>query len=202
MTKHRVNLYTSEFKPVKILLSLNQIATCLTIALFVLLGIISYSSLEQQKIQNQVITLNKQLTKKQEQLKTQESLLATHKPAASLANQVAQFKEVLSIKDALLAELKNQDIEAKQGYSSLLMSLAKTDKGGLWLKHISAKGKRLNLQGVCLNSDAVPAWLMQFKQFPTLADMHFSSMQMWRNEAQDLLFSLSSQEQTEGGENE
>jgi len=202
MSKSRINLYSQEFKPVKTLLSLAQLCIVLFCSLLLLIATLTYSNLQYKNAKSAAKQADKQLSIRQDELSKQEALLAAHSPSNALVNQVMHLKQSLNIKDALLKELSSQNFEAKQGYSSLFTALAETEKGPLWLTYISANGNSVNLQGESLSSDAIPVWLIQFKKFPALAGKHFKTMQIWRNEDQHLLFSLTSLDPKKGEKNE
>ena len=192
MSKNRINLYTQEFKPKRIILSLAHMSLLMLLGICILIATLSFIGLKYQSIKSESNELAQALTHQQSLLIEQEAILLRHQPAKALVNQVKQLQQLFALKQSLLTELSNRNKKAKKGYAALLRDLAKTDKGSLWLTHIYASGEKINLLGESLNSDAIPHWLIQFKDFPALSNKQFNTMQIWRNENQQLVFSLTS----------
>ena len=162
----QVNLYTDDFRPKKVVLSLEQIIliSVSVIILVVLTTLFLNASLAKseqriQREQERVEKLNSQLSKLEDKaklLRQDDSLMAANQ---RLSAQLDARRQMIEVLDRVV-------VKDDEGFSNILLSLARQKTEGLWLTSIQvgASGKNMTIEGTTLNANAVPAYLQNLRQ--------------------------------------
>lgn len=193
----QINLYTEEFRPKRVILTLDQIAM-LGVAVAALLFVVNLAadnflasrqgelSAKQQKVE----TLRKQVERMQERangLVLDESLIAAN----------ARLNVRLRARSDLLDMLGRVVVRHNDNFSSALIALARQRSDGLWLTRInlSASGQAMTLEGRTQEGELVPQYLQKLRDESAFAGRTFSLFNMALDDKQSgpLNFSLKSE---------
>ena len=117
--------------------------------------------------------------------------LARHQADAGLQQQLADKREELGAKQALMQQLGSLSLQKSRGYAGVMADLARLRDARLSLQRIEISDGRINLSGVAERSQDVPAWVNRFKQTPTLAGAQFGELTLSRDKEGRLAFQLS-----------
>ncbi|MFT5719140.1 MAG: Tfp pilus assembly protein PilN [Oleiphilaceae bacterium] len=162
----QINLYTEAFRPQKVVLSLAQILliTSCTIIVVVVATLFLNANLAklEKRSQHEKLRIDKLssqlviLEEKAKLLRQDDSLMA--------ANQ--RLSKKLSARRQMIEMLDSVVVKDDEGFSNILLSLARQKTEGLWLTNIQlgASGKNMTIEGTTLNANAVPAYLQNLRQ--------------------------------------
>ena len=166
--KHHINLYGAEFRPRRLWASLPQMALVWGGVLVLLLGATLFYGWQQQGLDRELAGVRAQLDVQRGEARRLDAELARHLANADLQRQLADKREELGAKQALMQQL-----------------------GHLSLQRIEISDGRINLAGVAERSQDVPAWVNRFKQTPSLAGKQFGELTLSRDKEGQLAFQLS-----------
>jgi len=162
----QVNLYTDVFRPQKVLLSLEQIlliVVCSIVIVIVSTLFLNASLAKSEKrIQAEQVRIDKitsQLTileKKAKLLRQDDSLMAANQ---RLSAKLGARRQMIEVLDSVV-------VKDDEGFSNILLSLARQKTEGLWLTgiQVGASGKNMTIEGTTLNANAVPAYLQNLRK--------------------------------------
>ena len=161
----QVNLYTEAFRPKKVVLPLEHIVllTVLSILLviaasFGLNASLAKGELRLHEKETRVTKMAEQLVKfeaKAKQLRQDDSLVAANN---RLSTKLDARRQMIGVLDSVV-------VKDDEGFSNLLLSLARQKTEGLWLTsiHIGASGQDMTIEGTTLNANAVPEYLQNLR---------------------------------------
>lgn len=192
-----VNLYTDAFRPQQVVLSLEKmilisvsIITIVLISTLLLNASLAKSEKRIQKEQVRVETLSNQLVILEEKAK-----LLRQDDSLRAANQRLSAK--LSARRQMIEVLDRVVVKDDEGFSNILLSLARQKTAGLWLTSIEvgASGKSMTIEGTTLNANAVPAYLKNLRKEDSFIGRTFTlfNLDADPNKPNQLDFSLRSQ---------
>jgi len=190
----QVNLYTEEFRPLKIVLPLPQMlwGAAGSIVLLVLLSI--WMSTSQTNKENELLMIQSKLESIQAQVASSEAKVAMMKQDESLVRNNLRLAKQVQGRKALLETLDSVAVRETSGFSPYLIGLARHTETDLWLTHfrISGGGEYMRLEGLATTAKSVPAYLERLNQEPIFVGKNFSEFLLdARNEKQRYLqFSL------------
>jgi|GEM_PF-1354736 len=162
----QVNLYTDAFRPQKVVLSLEQIIliavssiAIVIIATLFLNASLAKSEKRTQKEKMRVETLAGQLVifeEKAKLLRQDDSLMAANK---RLSAKLSARRQMIEVLDRVV-------VKDDEGFSNILLSLARQKTAGLWLTSIEvgASGKSMTIEGTTLHANAVPSYLQNLRK--------------------------------------
>ena len=195
----QVNLYTDEFKPKKVVLPLEQmiVLPVMVILLFVALSFwldhrlsVQESDISAMQVKNDEMSSRLDvLTERANKQRKDESLVS--------ANQRLHAK--LVARQQMIDMLDTVVVKDDEGFSGILLSLARQKLDKLWLNSIfiGASGKEMHIEGRTLNGDLVPQYLQNLRQEASFLGRTFTMFELNKNTANNKLldFSLRSEEQ-------
>jgi len=161
----QVNLYTEAFRPKKVVLPLEHIVllTVFSILLVIAASFGLNASLvkgEQRLHEKEVrvVKMAEQLVKleaKAKQLRQDDSLVAANN---RLSTKLDARRQMIDVLDSVV-------VKDDEGFSNLLLSLARQKTEGLWLTsiHVGASGQDMTIEGTTLNANAVPEYLQNLR---------------------------------------
>jgi len=161
----QVNLYTDAFKPQKITLPLEHIVLLTALSILIVIAATFWvnASLAQDeqrvhKEQQRIEKMSNQLMKLEEKaklLRQDDSLVAANK---RLSAKLEARRQMINVLDSVV-------VKDDEGFSNLLLSLARQKTDGLWLTgiHVGASGQDMTIEGTTLNAKAVPAYLQNLR---------------------------------------
>lgn len=182
----QINLYTDDFKPVKIKLPLEHIILFPIIFLFVIIacsfGMSAYLSnkndelLALQSKHDSMAARIKVLNEKAEKLRQDDALIA--------ANE--RLKQTYQARENIIATLDRVVLKEVEGYSPTLVALARQKEKGLWLTTIliGSANKQMVLQGVTRKAELVPSYLQNLRKEASFIGRQFALFELNENEDQ------------------
>ncbi|PSW09593.1 MSHA biogenesis protein MshI [Photobacterium rosenbergii] len=185
-----INFYSDALKPKLELLTLPNIVmswAAITVILGALAGWFSWQSHQQQ----QELAADKQrLQQKTAEVEQAKAALAKHLPSQIKVDVAHGLEQHLADKRAALEAIALHDSSLQVGYAGMMQQLSSAASGDISVQHLKVKGPQLNLEGLARTPDAVPAWLQEFKQYPSLSDRRFKLMSLGRNKQNIVTFKL------------
>lgn len=189
--KNRINLYHPEFHPKLRLLSLTIVLMVWLFALFCGGLLYFFESSKQQNFKSEIA--------KTEQKKQQQKILVGELQSAvdnlktdpKLVKQVEINQKLISLKKRVLNELAGQEGLKSNGFSNLMIDLARHNQSGLWLTHINLNGKSVVMKGAASDSALIPKWLSSLGQTDFFSGQEFADTRLYRDADQQLNFVIS-----------
>ncbi|QXW31682.1 PilN domain-containing protein [Aeromonas sanarellii] len=189
--KHHINLYGAEFRPRRLWASLPQMSLVWGGVLLLLLAATLFYGWQQQGLDRELAGVRAQLEVQRGEARRLDAELARHQADAGLQQQLADKREELGAKQALMQQLGSLSLQKSRGYAGVMADLARLRDARLSLQRIEISDGRINLSGVAERSQDVPAWVNRFKQTPTLAGAQFGELTLSRDKEGRLTFQLS-----------
>ena len=189
--KHHINLYGAEFRPRRLWASLPQMSLVWGGVLLLLLAATLFYGWQQQGLDRELAGVRAQLEVQRGEARRLDAELARHQADAGLQRQLADKREELGAKQALMQQLGSLSLQKSRGYAGVMADLARLRDARLSLQRIEISDGRINLSGVAERSQDVPAWVNRFKQTPTLAGAQFGELTLSRDKEGRLAFQLS-----------
>ncbi|MBP0602877.1 PilN domain-containing protein [Aeromonas sanarellii] len=189
--KHHINLYGAEFRPRRLWASLPQMSLVWGGVLLLLLAATLFYGWQQQGLDRELAGVRAQLEVQRGEARRLDAELARHQADAGLQQQLADKREELGAKQALMQQLGSLSLQKSRGYAGVMADLARLRDARLSLQRIEISDGRINLSGVAERSQDVPAWVNRFKQTPTLAGAQFGELTLSRDKEGRLAFQLS-----------
>ena len=189
--KHHINLYGAEFRPRRLWASLPQMSLVWGGVLLLLLAATLFYGWQQQGLDRELAGVRAQLEVQRGEARRLDAELARHQADAGLQQQLADKREELGAKQALMQQLGSLSLQKSRGYAGVMADLARLRDARLSLQRIEISDGRINLSGVAERSQDVPAWVNRFKQTPTLAGAQFGDLTLSRDKEGRLAFQLS-----------
>ncbi|MGS3175500.1 PilN domain-containing protein [Aeromonas sanarellii] len=189
--KHHINLYGAEFRPRRLWASLPQMSLVWGGVLLLLLAATLFYGWQQQGLDRELAGVRAQLDVQRGEARRLDAELARHQADAGLQQQLADKREELGAKQALMQQLGSLSLQKSRGYAGVMADLARLRDARLSLQRIEISDGRINLSGVAERSQDVPAWVNRFKQTPTLAGAQFGELTLSRDKEGRLAFQLS-----------
>ena len=189
--KHHINLYGAEFRPRRLWASLPQMSLVWGGVLLLLLAATLFYGWQQQGLDRELAGVRAQLDVQRGEARRLNAELARHQADAGLQQQLADKREELGAKQALMQQLGSLSLQKSRGYAGVMADLARLRDARLSLQRIEISDGRINLSGFAERSQDVPAWVNRFKQTPSLAGAQFGELTLSRDKEGRLAFQLS-----------
>ncbi|AJR07364.1 MSHA biogenesis protein MshI [Photobacterium gaetbulicola Gung47] len=185
-----INFYSDALKPKLELLTLPNVVmswVAITVVLAALAGWFSWQSYQQQQ---ELAAEQQRLQQKSAELERTKAALAKHLPSQIKVDVANGLEQHLAEKRAALEAIALHDSSLQVGYAGMMQQLSAAASGDISVQHLRVKGPQLNLEGLARTPDAVPAWLQEFRQYPSLSDRRFKLMTLGRNKQNIVTFKL------------
>lgn len=198
----QINLYTEEFRPKRVLLTLDQIVVIGVLAMVLLVGVSVVADRMLTSRQAELATKQQKLDTLRKQVERMQQRAGTLVLDESLAAANARLTVRLRARTDLLDMLGRVVVKRSDNFSSALVALARQRSDGLWLTRInlSASGLAMTLEGRTQQGELVPQYLQKLRDEPAFAGRTFSLFNLSIDEkmlnekqAGPLLFSLKSE---------
>jgi hypothetical protein len=162
----QINLYTDDFRPKKVVLSLEQIlliaVSCIVLVIITTLFLNASLAGSEKRIQNEQVRVDKLseqlaiLEEKAKLLRQDDSLMAANQ---RLSAKLIARRQMIKVLDSVV-------VKDDEGFSNILVSLARQKTEGLWLTsvEVGASGKSMTIEGSTLNANAVPGYLQNLRK--------------------------------------
>lgn len=190
--KSRINLYSAQFKPRLVLLSLNFGFVLWGGALLLIASAYLLIADKQQGVAQQAQQTNEQYKQKTLLVTLLSEELEKRNKDQSLLEQLDKIQSDIRGKNAILVELSGREALKQKRFSALMDDLANSHKAELWLKHVSVEQQDLLIEGAMSNASALPLWLNRLRSADYFAGQQFNNARVFRDEGQQLNFALNS----------
>lgn len=179
----QINLYRPELREQKIVFS--AASMLLFTGLFVLLfaSVSGYQLYQVQPYQQQIATLESELTQLQQQVTALEASQAKDK-SKLLENEIARVSQQIERQERITKTLASRSFGNDSGFSDYLESFARGHVEGTWLTTVTIKagGTLLGLAGKTLSSELVPLYLQNLAAEEALRGASFNVLEIARVE--------------------
>jgi len=176
----QINLYTDDFRPKRVVLSLEQILLLplITVVVLALLSYWLHVNVEQTK--SDISEQESKKTSLQVKLDKLEAKARLQRRDESLVAANKRLSETLGARQKMVGMLDTVVVKDDEGFSSILISLARQKVDGLWLKeiHIGASGKEMTLKGSTTKASAVPGYLQNLRQESSFIGRSFTLFEL------------------------
>ncbi|WP_102794497.1 PilN domain-containing protein [Bowmanella denitrificans] len=189
--KFRVNLYPQELRPRYELITLSFVFCIWILAIGLVGGSWWYASDQLAQWQSLDSSQEQRLQAERTNLRNQAQLMH-QEPSETLAQRVVELQKQVALRQQILSLLQKQH-QPNGGYATLMLDLAKYHHEKVWLNRIRVVDDQLLLQGGTTEGSAVPDWLAQLAQSPNFQGQEFATIQLNRDEQDNLQFMLSSE---------
>ncbi|MBU2880214.1 MULTISPECIES: PilN domain-containing protein [Aliiglaciecola] len=190
--KTRINFFREDLKFKIILLNLNFLLGLAILSIICIVTAWLWASNSHANAEQQTDLLLAQIAQKKELSKSLIEAKDTRTQSAAIVADVEKHQQELAMKRTILNELDSRQTQRSNGFSSLMVDLAKNHHTNLWLTNILLNERSLYIEGATTDSKALPQWVSQLNQASYFADTEFAGTRMFRNDKQQLQFILSS----------
>lgn len=191
--KNRVNLFTDEYKPKIVLITLGFAGFVWSFTAL-LVAILTFSAYSTWRTDAELAEpFASSYEEKQSMIRVLTDTRDSRLNDETLMAQVENLKRQLEARVLLIGELEKREQLKNQGFSALLLDLAEHHQQGVWLKRIRVSEQQLQLMGGTANASAVPKWIKNLKQADYFAGRKFAGATMYRDETDALQFEIGAQ---------
>lgn len=191
--KTTINLYVAELKPVqkRFTLKLTMLVLGGWAAVLVLATIaLNFAESSQQQ---QVDELNQQVTQQRDVVAELNEALQQRRGDPKIQQRLDVTRAEIERTQQLLSTLSQQQRQHQTSFALLLTDLAKITHAQLWLHDIVMEQGHLTLRGYASKAAALPEWMADFSNQPTLQGRQFAVFELRAEDnAQGLAFTISS----------
>lgn len=177
----QINLYLEEFRPQKDNLNFRQLlmVTAAFLLVYIALGwhVTSNTTLLKQQVEQE----RKMLMPLEAQKAELDKMLASRPDDQRLELTLAALQADLQNKSLALNTLKNSDIDASGGYSTLLSQLAQNSNRRIWFTDIQIADDVLILKGQTVDPKLITSWIDNATTHKSLS-RRFSGIAIAQNE--------------------
>ncbi len=178
--KVRLNLYTSRFRPRRLLLDRRMLAVSLglTVCLLIISGVWLHGVSRNLEAEYTVAT------DRQTELETRMIELSGHLEGRGenpqLRQSIAEALRRVGGKRQLIKALSERMLLVDVRFSRYMQGLSKSHVEGLWLTRVRAQGSDLTLNGSSLSEDLLPQWLQQLSSQADFRGKNFGFLELSR----------------------
>lgn len=203
MRKIRINLYGSEFKPKRIILSLPQMLLIWLCTALIVGGV--YYVTYQKKVTyfKQSQHLAAQLNELNDNLAQTQSLVAQMSPDPALTERTKSLRVLLDTKKQLMGFLSDRTDLKSHGYAGFMEAMARIKSNGVAIQHFSIHGVKADIEGEASSGRAVPQWVSQFRNYQELSPVVFGGLKLNRDADSEVIhFQLNSENEKKKNKDE
>lgn len=182
--KQQINLVNSALLPPKPFFQFSSMMLSLLLILVVLVvsGVVfrqSLKSTEEGVAENQ-----KRVTELQTQVQALQQKADARQKDPKLATELTNALADQQSLGKMLKVLQQGGLDggAASSYAQYLYALASKPAGNVWLTEIDFHGPRVQLNGMALDAEDIPAYLNQLKTMPVFAGQRFENFELGRQD--------------------
>ncbi|WP_294459745.1 PilN domain-containing protein [uncultured Ruminobacter sp.] len=193
MRKIRINLYSKEFQPKLVILSLKHMIVAWILTAVVMALWVNVSNADHKKLSDKEKSMSQEIDDLGDELAQTQVIVSSLRLDTSLEAQVQQVRKLVSGKRELKSYLNGSMNAGSSGFSGFMKSLAAIKNDGIAITGFSIEDGMVDIEGVARNANDVPKWLGQFQNYPALSGIAFGSVKLNYNRDDNYLgFSLKS----------
>lgn len=178
MKKIRINLYSAEFKPKKIILSLPQMLLIWAVLGCVMVSLAYYSHVKKVQLEQQAESLTTELDDKKMEFDALKAKVSAQVLDKSLERELNELKVLEETKSTLIEIMQKKNVLKSHGYAGFMADLATIATPGISLSQINLMEKSADLYGVASNSYLVPKWVSSFSKTADLSSFSFGGIKL------------------------
>lgn len=182
MNQQQVNLYRGILRPQRTPLSARTLGVLLLIILAVLLAIYGWMAWRLDQRRAEVAALEAEQEQLASRLQELNQQVSEEQVDPDLEKRAESLEDELRVKRQLASLLSGKTAGNVEGFSSLLVPLARRHLDGLWLREIALRegGDQLALRGRTLDATGVPDYLKALREEPAYEGRQFATFRMQR----------------------
>ena len=180
--KLSINLLQAELLPKQPLLTLKRVVLSWFLVIAVMLSWVFVTQYQVNKVTEQLSALNNTQVTQDKVLADLNSKLQKNKTDATLMNQLATLKFVMTNKEALYQQLTNRNTTYVAGFAKVMTDLSNMHSENISLEKVLIDNTRLLLSGMARTPEAVPAWLALFDSSTVLSGRVFNNFSINAND--------------------
>jgi hypothetical protein len=176
----QINLYQPIFRKQKVVFSALAMVQVLGIIAVVMVGIAGYTAVRLASLEKQLMAAQKyQAVTRQNVDKLKASQLA-RTPSKLLETEVKRMQSELAERREVARVLSEGALSNTRGFSAQFEGLARRHVSGSWLTEISIRdgGAWMNLRGIALAPEVVPAFLQNLLGTEAFASLKFNVLNL------------------------
>lgn len=183
----QVNLYTEAFRPKKVVLPLSHIIVLPILIAAVLVGVSFWLESSLADFKKEVAKLERSNESLQEKVGVLEKRVSKLRKDDSLVAANERLSQKLQARKNMVEMLDTVVVKDDEGFSGILVSLARQNLEPLWIEHIliGGSGRQLRLEGMTSDSEAVPNYLQKLRQEQSFIGRTFMGFELMRHESDD-----------------
>jgi len=186
----QINLYTAEFRPQRQWLTPQLCVQLWGGILVVGLLIAIAQSWHGHRLRGEMNALQAQVDNEKTSLAADQAALALRKPSPALTTELERSNAEEAAKNELLEALQAGALSGKQGYTPILVGLARNTMEGLWLTAIEIGGGDVNLKGATRRADFVPEYIDKIVSDNGVGPREYRSLKLQTDDQGVLTFEL------------
>lgn len=157
--KLRVNLYVQALQPVKEKISLKLLIGSTSGLCAALLAIGLLINAQAASKQSELLVLQEQVKRQEQQIKQLQDSLGNRQPAPVLVKRRTELNQTIAQKQKLLQFVQGEQLKTSVQYSPVLQYLAGIDLQGFWLDSFSLSARSSQFSGYVTEPELLPQWL-------------------------------------------
>lgn len=178
MKKIRINLYSSEFKPKKIILSLPQMIVIWCVVGVVMVSLAYYSQMKKDVLAVEEDKVNAEYYEQLGLRDTMQARVTAQIVDKSLEREVNDLKVLSETKSVLIEVMQQKNVLKSHGYAGFFHDLASVTPSGISLERIYLNERNADLYGKVKQSYLVPKWVSSFGKTNDLSTFSFGAVQI------------------------
>ena len=186
----QINLYSAEFRPQRQWLTPLHCVQLWGALLAMGLLIAAMQVWQGHRLHREMNALQAQVDGEKSGLETDQAALALRKPSPALGAELERSQAEAAAKTELLTALQSGALSGQQGYTSILVGLARNTMDGLWLTAIEIGGGDVNLKGATRKADFVPVYIDKIVADSGFGPREYRSLKMQTDDKGALTFEL------------
>ena len=191
--KQQLNFYTDSFKPVKDLLSLDNMILVWVAGLIISVVLYVYEYDQLSRVQAQRDLAQQQQDRIQSQLGSLQANFSRRGDITNLNERLADRRGHYNTLEAVLRQLDSRSDGMRAGVAGIMENLTELDLKSIWLTEISIYQGQLSVVGETLDPKQIPLLIQQLEKLDGLSDRRFSKLEITADPERDIhIFSLQS----------
>lgn len=172
--KTSINLYVPSLKPVKLYLTLNNVAIATLLVILAVGALYGNVYMQQLDVDKKAQVIKRDSEFAQQELKNFEQALLKHNDTATYNDLKLKLERDLLVKQTLLKMVATQGEDEVIDYYQLMKDLTEHHDHDLWLTSFRFNQQNVLFNGYAVESKAVTQWLTYLQNTETFKGREFS----------------------------
>lgn len=178
-----VNLFLHLPKKERVYGSAADIVLAVGLVIVIMIGAAAYASYQKSSFEEEFRSVAAQETQLLAQVQALAVARKKQMAGDNLEEEIRRLQTEKAIRDRLLRAVTERPVEAGQGFSGHMQSLARQIVADLWLTRIQVKasGREVALEGAMLSPELLPRYLQALQKEEQLQGQRFDVFRLKRN---------------------